>query len=179
MRTTNPYTPPRADVFDVPSSASAEVQPVKVWSARGRIGRLRYLAYFMTAYWLSAAGGAVMGVVVGDLALAPISIAVVYLPLVVLWGLSSIQRSHDMGWSGWTSLLTLIPLVGLVWVFKRGTSGHNRFGAPPSPNTLGVKLGALSFVLIPLLGILAAIALPAYQKYTQAAKAAPAQVQPK
>jgi uncharacterized membrane protein YhaH (DUF805 family) len=177
MSTSNPYTPPRAEVSDVQGSASAEVQPVKVWSARGRIGRLRYLAYFMTAYWLSAVGGTVAMLVVGDW--GPIAIALVYLPLVVLLVLSSIQRSHDMGWSGWTSLLTLIPLVGFVWVFKRGTLGHNRFGAPPSPNTLGVKLGAVSFVLIPLLGILAAIALPAYQQYTQKAKAAQVQVQPK
>ena len=79
-----------------------------------------------------------------------------------------------MNLSGWFSLLALIPLVGLVWVFKGGTPGANRFGAPPPPNTLGVKIIACVFPLIFVIGILAAIALPAYQQYTVKARAAQA-----
>src|SRR2546422_407905 len=47
-RTYAPYAPPRsevADVTDVPTS----FQPVRIWSARGRIGRLRLLAYSAAA----------------------------------------------------------------------------------------------------------------------------------
>ena len=37
-------------------------------------------------------------------------------------------------------LLALIPFVGLIWIFKGGTPGSNRFGAPAPANTLGVKI---------------------------------------
>ena len=38
-----------------------------------------------------------------------------------------IQRSHDMNLSGWWSIAAMIPLVGLVWMFKGGTPGANRW----------------------------------------------------
>ena len=57
MSSPNPYAPPRASVADVP--AEEAFQPVKVWSARGRIGRLRYLSYQGVAYLLLMAVGIV------------------------------------------------------------------------------------------------------------------------
>ena len=39
----NPFAPPTAHVDDV--HTSSETQPVKLWSARGRMGRLRYIAW--------------------------------------------------------------------------------------------------------------------------------------
>jgi uncharacterized membrane protein YhaH (DUF805 family) len=83
-----------------------------------------------------------------------------------------IQRSHDMGWSGWTVLLgILIPFVGLIWIIKSGTAGENSWGAPPPPNTTGVKILAFAMPAIAIIGILAAIALPAYQQYVQRSQA--------
>jgi len=73
----------------------------------------------------------------------------------VLSVFSAIQRSHDMDWSGWTVLLSLIPLFGLIWLSMPGTPGRNRFGAPPPPNTTGVKVGA---ALIPVLFVLLVLA---------------------
>jgi uncharacterized membrane protein YhaH (DUF805 family) len=85
-----------------------------------------------------------------------------------------IKRAHDMDWSGWTALIGLIPLVGLIFVFKRGSPGPNRYGLPPPPNTLGVKILAMVFPFVVVLGIAAAIAIPAYQGYkARAAAAAP------
>jgi hypothetical protein len=75
-----------------------------------------------------------------------------------------------MDWSGWTILLAIIPLVGLIWLFKAGSPGENRFGAPPPPNTTGVKVLGLIFPLIAFIGIVAAIALPAYQTYVKRAQ---------
>jgi hypothetical protein len=70
-------------------------------------------------------------------------------------------------------LLMIIPFVAFIWLFKAGTQGANRFGAPPPPNTTGVKILGYSFpVLIVLFGILAAIALPAYQDYVRRAQEA-------
>ena len=88
-----------------------------------------------------------------------------YMAALVFSVITAIQRSHDMDWSGWTVLLTLIPLVGLIWVFKPGSAGANSYGAPPPPNTTGVKILALLLPAIVIIGILAAIAIPAYVDY--------------
>src|SRR5262249_33476991 len=46
------------------------------------------------------------------------------------------KRWHDRGKSGWMSLILLVPVVGLVWVFVelgglRGTPGPNQYGEDP------------------------------------------------
>ena len=164
----NPYTPPRANVADITTD---EVQEIRMWSASGRIGRLRYLAYTFGAMLVvgfiaaiaQAILGAGIGVVVG---------ALCYIPLFIFVTLIMIQRSHDMGWSGWTVLLgIIIPFVGLIWMFKSGTKGENNWGAPPPPNTLGVKILGLAMPVIAIIGIVAAVALPAYQQYVQRSQA--------
>ena len=179
MSAVNPFTPPRAAVSDIDSTPTRFSEP-KVWSASGRIGRLRYLAYLMVGYLVVILGAAVVGgiaAVAGIPALAGIAIFAAFIPYIVLSILCAIQRAHDMGWSGWTCLLTLIPFVAFIWIFKAGTPGENRFGAPPPPNTTGVKVGAWLLLAVPLIGILAAIALPAYQQYTMRAKAVQQQQQ--
>lgn len=47
-----------------------------------------------------------------------------------------IKRCHDRDRSAWWVLLTLIPLVGSLWILidnglLRGTRGENRFGPEP------------------------------------------------
>ncbi len=168
----NPYAPPGADVSDV---ASTEVQALNPWSPRGRIGRLRYIAWLSGGTFLMqmATGMAMASArvwhmdVLGDVVMVLLVLAFVVLS--VFWG---IQRSHDMDWSGWSVLLAFIPLVGLVWLFKGGTPGVNRFGAPPPPNSLGVKLVACLLPGLFVLGILLAISIPAYQSFSHRAPAA-------
>jgi uncharacterized membrane protein YhaH (DUF805 family) len=176
MSAVNPFTPPRAAVDDV-QSAPTEFSEPRVWSTRGRVGRLRYLSYTMVGSLVFMGVAGVLAALVGPMVGAVI-MGLAYIPLIVLAVFTLIQRSHDMGWSGWASLLAFIPLVGLIWVFKAGTPGENRFGAPPKPNTTGVKVGASLILVVFLLGILAAIALPAYQQYVMRAKAAQMQSQP-
>lgn len=172
MTAMNPYQPPVAEVRD--TEATAFSTP-RIWSWRGRIGRLRYLAYGIGGYFVL---GAVMGVVgalggvIGNGALATVLVWGCIAVYAVQAALAGIQRSHDMGWSGWAALATLIPLVGLIWVFKAGNPGANRWGAPPKPNTLGVKLLGWVLPAVFLVGVLAAVALPAYQQYQMRAKAA-------
>lgn len=169
---TNPYAPPEATVADVGFGA-ATTQPVKIFSSQGRMGRLRYLCYLGVGYFLLAfavggmvALGAAAGPSTGVGLIGMGIFGIAYVWLAILWG---IQRSHDMGWSGWTVLGALIPFVGFLWIFMPGTPGNNAYGAPPPPNGTGVVLGALLFPLVVVIGIVAAVALPAYQDYVKRA----------
>ena len=77
-----------------------------------------------------------------------------------------------MDLSGWWSIAAFIPLVGLLWVFKGGTRGANRWGPPPPPNALAVRIIGLLLPAVFVVGIVAAIALPAYQAYSHARRRA-------
>jgi uncharacterized membrane protein YhaH (DUF805 family) len=180
MTSTNPYLPPQATVANVSDAYEGAFQEMRVWSWRGRLGRLRLLAYTAVAYLVYMVLTFAVGLAVGisgagaaGVGLLGAAIWLLLIPYLVFVALVTIRRSHDMGWSGWVSLLAFIPLVGLIWLFKPGTPGANKYGAPPPPNTTGVKVAAFGmFGVVILFGILAAIAIPAYQQYVQRAQAA-------
>ena len=168
--TANRFAPPGARVEDV--ALDGAVQPIKLWPPNGRIGRLRFLAYSMGLYVVFFAITFLLGLLAGFTKLGPalagwIGIAVYLFGTAVLL----IQRSHDMDMSGWWSIAALIPLVGLYWLFKGGTAGANRWGGPPPPNGWAVRIIGLIFPALFVIGIVAAIALPAYQAYSMRAKA--------
>jgi len=172
MATANPYLAPQAAVDDV---SKQEYQSVRTFSASGRIGRARYIGYSIGwAVLIGILGGALMALAKGSgmAPVAAISMLAAYALLFVIQFLLTIQRCHDFNTSGWVSLLVLIPLVNLLFWFIPGTPGENRFGAPPPPNTLGVILGALVLPVIFVVGIIAAVAIPAYQHYGERARAA-------
>ena len=77
----------------------------------------------------------------------------------------TIQRSHDFNTTGWMSLVLLIPIVSLIFYFIPGTKGANKYGLQPPPNGKAMTIAAILLATIFVLGILAAIALPAYQDY--------------
>jgi uncharacterized membrane protein YhaH (DUF805 family) len=161
-----PYAPPRAQVGEpIP-----EYGELKVFTIQGRIGRLRYLAWSM----------ALMSAALGLLLVASIGFAISTVPGSILAGLLgigiltvsvqiSVQRLHDIGWSGWFMLMNLVPVVGTVFplamLLVPGNDGVNRFGPPQPPNSRAVKILAALWLLMPVIGILVAIAIPAYQQY--------------
>ena len=88
----------------------------------------------------------------------------------------SIRRAHDFHKSGWWALLSLIPLVNLIFVFIPGTDGENRYGNKTPPNKGGAAILIVTVLFVAIMGILAAIAIPAYQQYVNRAKAAQGQI---
>ena len=170
----NRFAPPGTQVADV----EGEVQPVRLWPPSGRIGRLRLLAYGLGLYVAYVALSAGLGVLSGATRGTGRAVLVVGIVLFVLYLVGAvvllIQRSHDMGLSGWWTIAAFIPLVGLLWVFKGGTRGVNRWGAPPPPNGMAVRIFGLLLPAVVIVGIIAAVAMPSYVRYTQRAIAGPA-----
>lgn len=182
MSAINPYMPPSADVSDIVDNTQ-ELREPEILTWRGRIGRLRYLAYTMGAYLVMFVAMFFAGLIGGlsrSPALAMFLMVVCGLAYFVFVVMAAIQRVHDIDWSGWTVLLMLVPLVnvvvGLIWLFKGGTDGANRFGPAPTPNNWGVRiLGCIA--PLAFIGIMAAVAIPAYQGYVAKAKARAVQQQ--
>jgi uncharacterized membrane protein YhaH (DUF805 family) len=167
--TANPYRAPAAAVAD----AAEEYQPVNIYSVSGRIGRARYIAYTLG---ISILMGMVVAAIAGVLtamgmpAVGGIATIILYIGLMVWMLMLTIQRAHDFNTTGWLSIIALIPLVNLIFWFIPGTDGENRWGAKTPPNTVMVLIGAWIVPVIFILGIVAAIALPAYQDYTKRAQ---------
>ena len=159
----NPYQAPSAAVAD----AGDQTQPVKVFSVSGRIGRARYIAYGIGFYILFGALAAGLSMALGAVGAA--LMAVGWVALVVIGFMLTIQRCHDFNMSGWLSLLMFVPLANLIFLIIPGTDGPNRFGGPTPPNSLGVLIAAWFLPAIMVIGIVAAIALPAYQDYQKRA----------
>jgi uncharacterized membrane protein YhaH (DUF805 family) len=172
LSSNNPYAPPTARVQDIHDNS--QTQPINLWSAAGRMGRLRYIAWSILGSLVIvpvAFVAGLLGAALGSQTVLYLLLGVAYIAYIVVWGMWTVQRCHDMNWSGWAALLMIIPLVGLVFWFVPGSPGKNRFGAPPPPNPRGMAwLVAIPLVLF-IFGILAAIALPAYSDYTQRARA--------
>ena len=173
MSTANPYQVPLSNVdHHVPGDYSE----VKVLSVKGRIGRLRYLGYSMgysmLLYIIFAAlafGANAMGL---PQAVFLGIVGVGYVVLIVWTVMLTIQRAHDFNTTGWISFLLLVPLVGMMFLFVPGTDGENRFGKKTPPNRAGMIWWILVPVFIGIIGIVAAIAIPAYQTYVNKAQAA-------
>jgi uncharacterized membrane protein YhaH (DUF805 family) len=175
----NPYAPPRSTVADV-DAMGARYQPVRVWSARGRIGRLRLLAYTGIGYWAYAAVSVCLGIALAAASI-PLSSAryvgyVFAAPYLVLSALLCIQRAHDLGYSGWLILALIVPViglaVGLILLFKAGKTGANEYGAPPPPNGAALTVVAVLWPTVIVVGIVLAVAIPAFQHKAQRAQAA-------
>lgn len=167
----SPYAPPQAQVGD----ELPEFSELKPFSTNGRIGRVRYLGWNMAMLlaclpiFLLMAGAYAVSPVLGMLLVIAVTIACAVVGVMI-----GVQRLHDIGWSGWLWLLNLVPVVGsvfsLLMLLIPGTVGANRFGPPPPPNSRGVVALAWSMLIIPVLGILAAIAIPSYQGYLENAQ---------
>lgn len=176
---TNPYSAPGAVMSGLPEQL--ETYEPKVFAWKGRIGRLRYLAYVsaMSILMLPLFALIVALVSVTHLVTEPggmsVLSTVLYIPAVALSLVIARRRLNDLDRNGWWGLLMLVPFVNffmsLYLVFAAGSEGANRYGPPAGPNTAWVKVGAFLPMTV-IIGIVVAIAIPAYDSYVQKARAA-------
>jgi len=118
------------------------MNPLKLlWSFYGRIGRLAYFGgLWLNTAWAAAAVAAVvyiahnldprpgepLGVALGSFILAGIALFV--------WAKLALaaKRFHDLGKSGWLSLVIAIPVFGFIafifLLFARGDAFDNAYG---------------------------------------------------
>lgn len=183
----NPYSAPQTATS---VQQEQDYYTPKVFSFSGRIGRLRFLAY--SVVWSLAIWGVlfvlsfVVGMittVLGPLAATGLFVALgflVYVLILIPIFVLAVRRLNDMNQSGWLSLLILLfplyPIFWLVLVFTPGTKGANRYGPEPVENSVAVIIGAFAMPLGSafVIGIMAAVAIPAYQDYTARARVAEA-----
>ncbi|KAA0943085.1 DUF805 domain-containing protein [Pseudomonas sp. ANT_H14] len=157
----SPYAPPRAAVGE----KLPEFATLKVFTVNGRIGRLRFLAWTLVltlailavtgvAFTIGlgiAAASSTAAIVIGTLVGIAFGVAFIWVSVQI-----TVQRLHDLGWSGWLWFLNLVPFVGSVFpillMVLPGNTGANQYGAPPPPNSTSVKvLSVLWLALIPLI----------------------------
>lgn len=179
MSSVNPYQAPGARL-DV--AGQEEYSEVKFFSTKGRLGRVRYITYsigYVLIMYLAIA------VVFGFLAatgqmrnnaMVGLTTVLTYALFIAATLVLTRRRAHDFDKSGWWGLLALVPLVGLMFWFIPGTDGENRYGKKTPPNKGGVLLLVAVLLFIFVVGILAAIAIPAYQDYVQKARATQGQI---
>ncbi len=161
----NPYAAP--DAAQV-TAGNEEYQDVKIFSTKGRIGRVRYIGYSIAISFLISMVFGALSAIAGS----PALIALAYIIILPMTLILTIQRCHDFNASGWWAITVFIPFVALIFWILPGTDGENRFGNKTRPNSTGAVILAVIIPLIAIVGILAAIAIPAYQDYVNRAKAA-------
>lgn len=179
MSADNPYSTPGAALDD---GTEPTYEP-KVFSFNGRIGRLRYLAYglgvsMLLMFGLGILAGLMGAVGMGDSRGAATfasvgGVAVIALFSIVITIMYGKRRLNDLGHSGWWSLLLLVPYLQLLpviyLVFFPGSGGANRFGPAPAKNSIGVVILGWAVPLLAIIGIVAAIAIPALHDYAPGA----------
>ena len=128
------YNPP----YMQPGIRPESVEESLKWTTyNGRLNRMRY---FLRSLALGLGSGVVafIGALFAILAMdldkasAQLVAYVFCVPVFVLSWFNSVKRAHDLDKSGWMVLLTIVPIVniifGLYLLFAKGTEGPNQYG---------------------------------------------------
>ncbi len=105
------------------------------FSAEGRIPRSQYWLGTILLLFAQIGIGFMLGEA-GESSAKDVLTIITSIGFIAVGFLLAIKRFHDLGKSGWFSLLLIIPLVGiligLIWLgcFK-GNEGTNKFGPDP------------------------------------------------
>ncbi|MBI1889842.1 MAG: DUF805 domain-containing protein [Burkholderiales bacterium] len=160
-------------------------------SAQGRIGRLRYMAYFWPTMGLLTIAGILSALIAPKM--APASLGAGVITLVIVFGILLIwmtfrvmaMRLHDLNRSGkWVLLPIFISAMAgatnsprviaaasvLFWILSialmlwPGAEEDNDYGPPAGPNTDLVYIGAAAYVAFWALGIVGVMKYGEYAK---------------
>ena len=107
--------------------------------------------------------------------------ALVWIPIAIIVNVGSmVRRLHDLGQSGWLALISFLPCLGLVFLVYLLAAKGREGAAPPASGTIpvGVLVGVVAAVVlvlvVPIIGIVAAIAIPSLLRARVAANEASA-----
>lgn len=143
----NPYSAPQGEIVTPYSPFTPLTWKQILFSFKGRIPRRQYWGAYLVQILLilvvAFIGGLVAGVAGGadSAGSGEAVISLIFIPIYVIavWsGLAvSVKRCHDRDRSGWFIFISLIPIIGGIWLlvelgFLRGTEGPNRFGGDPT-----------------------------------------------
>ena len=97
-------------------------------------GRARRKEYWM--FFLGNLTIAVVLTILSNLISLLAILSVLYSLAVIIPGIAvGVRRLHDIGKSGFWILITLIPLIGVIWIIillaKEGDRGENPYGSDP------------------------------------------------
>ncbi|MTW13565.1 DUF805 domain-containing protein [Pseudoduganella eburnea] len=178
---TNPYSMPQAELTE---TVGDETYEPKFFALDGRIGRVRYWAYsigwgllILPVIILTTGLGALTGSFSNSAGAGGlIGMGISYLLSTAIGILLARRRLADLGQTRWLAALMAVPylngLFGLYLLFAPGDVDSNEYGPAPEANSTGVKLLAWIPAVLFILGIVAAIAIPAYSGYAAKARAA-------
>lgn len=157
----SPYAPPQAQL----SASTGEYAELKLWGVDGRIGRMRYLAWSMVLV-LCCIPVLFVGAVITSISdtLGSILLFAAGAAMMAAMVMIAAKRLHDLGWSAWLVLLSLVPLVNTIFsillMVMPGNSEANLYGPPPPPNSTAVKVLAwvwIGFIILAVLGFVLVI----------------------
>ena len=180
MEGTNPYEAPQSDIEF--QDVVDEYDQSSVFSPKGRFGRLSYLAWatlitivsWVITMMMVGTSAMMSGDSMGFFFQTPL-VGIITIVSLVFGVIFAIRRFHDINASGWWSILVFIPLLNLiaalVLMFAPGKPQINKYG-PPRITRGWEKVLGLLLPIVFIGGILAAIAIPAYNAYLEAARQA-------
>jgi len=98
----------------------------------GRAQRAEYWYYVLFNLIISVVLGIISAVIEDNFGI----LGLLYYLAVLIPGLAvSVRRLHDIGKNGWTLLLSLIPLIGPIWIIVLmiidSNPGENKYGPNP------------------------------------------------
>ncbi|MDD1017292.1 DUF805 domain-containing protein [Pseudomonas rubra] len=137
----------------------------QVMSPKGRIGRIRLLAWSLALLGAMIAGTLLVSLLVSwvwdDLAALVLVGALIARIMSMIF---FVKRLHDLNWSGWLCWLVLLPWVGnillLLLLVMPGNRGENRFGPAPPPNSKAMVILASLWLVLIVAGVVLTVFRP-------------------
>lgn len=106
------------------------------FTASGRVNRNQWWLYFNLPFGVAVVVIPLLLLAAGKLEAAEVAFWLFFIAMVWPAHCGQVKRLHDRGRSAWWVLISLIPILGPIWLlvelgFLAGTPLENRYGTPP------------------------------------------------